>query len=374
MSDQILVAFAGGGTGGHLYPALAVVEWLRQHHPGVRFHFWCTQRPIDADILSRAGITFSTQPIQPLRLEPSGLLRFYRTWRTSKAMCRESFRRDRPAVVVGTGGYGSGPAVRTAQRLGIATALLNPDAIPGKANRYLASGVDAVFVQWPESSRYFRSRVNVVATGCPIREGFCRSAPLAGHAAFGLDPARKTLLVTGASSGARTINDALCEIASDLAQLVDWQVLHISGSDDQERMVLVYAQAGVSAQVVAYTHEMPAALRIAGLALARSGAVTLAELTATATPAALMPYPYHGDQHQTANARMLTARGQAIMVPDAMDPQINAALLRRVLLPLMSNPERLAVMRAAARAAVGPNPTQAVAEQVLSLAGRTSGG
>lgn len=368
MSASPLFVFAGGGTGGHLYPALALIEWLRKDQPNLRFQFWCTQRRIDAEILGHADVAFVTQPVQPIVLRPRPLVLFYRAWRASTALCRERFEADRPAVVVGTGGYGSGPAVHMAHALRIPTALLNPDAAPGRANRYLAGKVDAIYAQWPETAGHFRASAKVIASGCPVRKEFHSPPDGSEHGLFGLDSRRQTLLVTGASSGARSINDAFAELAPDLSQLVGWQLLHLSGQEDAERLRQAYSQARVRAVVLPYTHQMAAALKITSLAVARSGAVSLAELAATATPAILMPYPYHRDMHQIANAQMLAARGAALVVPDAKDPAANAAALRRVLLPLMRDAQRLQNLRSSARRHAGPNPTQAIAEHLLQLA------
>ncbi len=148
-----LIVFAGGGTGGHLYPALAIIEWFRDHHPNVRFEFLCTERPIDAQILSKWNVPFTSQPVQPLGLNPRSAIQFLRAWRKSMKLCNDRFSRESPAVVVGAGGFGSGPAVKAALKRGIPTALLNPDAIPGRANRYLGRRVRAIYAQWAPRER-----------------------------------------------------------------------------------------------------------------------------------------------------------------------------------------------------------------------------
>ena len=366
------IVFAGGGTGGHLYPALAIIEWFRDHHPDVRFEFLCTERPIDAQILSKWNVPFTTQPVQPLGLRPRIAIRFLRAWRQSMKLCNDRFNRESPAVVVGAGGFGSGPAVKAALKQGIPTALLNPDAIPGRANRYLGRKVSAIYAQWDSTAACFPASATVIATGCPVRKEFRDPGSGTEHALFGLDPALKTLLITGASSGARTINEAVMELASDVAQIDGWQLLHISGELDAKRLEEVYESAQVRASVVPFTHEMAAALRIADLVLARAGAVTLAELAATATPAVLMPYPFHKDDHQTANAEMLVRQGSAIRVADLKSATANADQLRTELLPLMRRSDLLAGMAAKAKQSDAGNAARTISEHLLKLAARAA--
>lgn len=367
-----LIVFAGGGTGGHLYPALAIIEWFREHHPDMRFEFLCTERPIDAQILSKWNVPFTTQPVKPLGLNPRSAIRFLRAWRKSMKLCTDLFSRESPAVVVGAGGFGSGPAVKAALKQGIPTALLNPDAIPGRANRYLGRHVNVIYAQWNDTASCFPASATVIATGCPVRKEFCDPGSGTEHALFGLDPALKTLLITGASSGARTINEAVMDLASDLAQVDGWQILHISGELDAKRLEDVYEVARVRASVVPFTHEMAAALRIANLALARAGAVTLAELAATSTPAVLMPYPFHKDDHQTANAEMLVRQGSAIRLADLKSATANAARLRTELLPLMRRPDLLAGMATKAKQSGAGDAARAISEHLLTLAATAS--
>ncbi len=363
-----LIVFAGGGTGGHLYPALAIIEWFRDHRPDVRFEFLCTERPIDTQILSKWNVPFTTQPVKPLGLRPRSALRFLQAWRKSMRLCVDRFKREAPAVVVGAGGFGSGPAVKAALKRGIPTALLNPDAIPGRANRYLGRQVRAIYAQWEGTAACFPASATVIATGCPVRKEFRTHELGTEHALFGLDPALKTLLITGASSGARTINEAVMEFASSLAEVDGWQVLHISGDLDAKRLEDAYERARVRASVVPFTHEMAAALRIANLVLARAGAVTLAELVTTGTPAVLMPYPFHKDDHQTANAEMLVRQGSAIRLTDLKSATANAAQLRSKLLPLIRRPDLLAGMAANAEQSGAGDAARSISEHLLRLA------
>ncbi|MBN1510882.1 MAG: UDP-N-acetylglucosamine--N-acetylmuramyl-(pentapeptide) pyrophosphoryl-undecaprenol N-acetylglucosamine transferase [Phycisphaerae bacterium] len=369
MGKTPLFVFAGGGTGGHLYPPLAVASAIRERLPASRIAFYCTHRSIDRRILESTGFEVIPQDVQALRIgKPWTYPSFVAAWIAARRACRRAFQEDRPAMVLGTGGFASGPPVVEAHRAGIPTALLNPDVIPGRANRYLASRSDAVFVQWDESIPWFRGHPCVRVTGCPVREDFRRAERAAGIAVFGLRPERKTLLVTGASLGARTINEAVVALRDELAMQAGWQILHISGTADHESVAAAYSDHPLVSKVVAFTDRMADALAAADLVVARAGASSLAEITALGRPAVLMPYPHHRDRHQEANASVLTQRGAARLVRDQANARENAGALGRELLQLMGDASALARMAEAARRLGQPDAAEVVAEAVLGLA------
>ncbi len=367
MSTTPLIVFAGGGTGGHLYPALAVIEWMREHHSNIRFEFLCTNRPVDAQILTHWDLPFEAQSVRPIRMNPRHWPGFIYFWFQSTRLCRQRFAQNRPAVVVGTGGFGSGPAVQIAHKMKIPIVLLNPDAIPGRANKYLGRMADVICAQWKESLPYFLRTDNVKVTGCPVRKTFFTQKNPSDYKTFDLDCDRKTLLITGASLGAGNINRAVVRLIDKIEALGDWQVLHITGGPDEVETRQCYARSHLRSTVVPFTHEMPKGLRCADLAITRAGAVTLAELCATGTPAILMPYPYHRDQHQRANAEVLVRRGAARLVEDVKDAQRNAAALDETLLPLMRNPRQLESMAQCARKLGGSDAAETVSRQILSF-------
>ncbi len=329
-------AFAGGGTGGHLFPGLAVAAALRRLEPAARITFFTTSRPLDRELLSRTDYVQIPQDVRPLSLRPWRWPGFWFAWRQSLAEARRRFDRDPPAAVLGLGGYAAGPPVVVAAQLGIRSAILNPDLIPGRANRYLAARVDCVAAQWPGTQRFLPRRATLRVTGCPIRAEFATATRARGLEIFSLDPDRRVLLVTGASQGARSINEAVrLAWPRFLAERPEWQLLHLAGAADAEPLESAYAAAGAPARVLAFTHDMPAALAAADLVISRAGASTLAEITALGKPAILMPYPFHRDRHQHANAGVLVEAGAAVMVEDLRDGAANAE-------PLLAAMHRLA--------------------------------
>ncbi len=358
--------FAGGGTGGHLYPGLAVADAVRALCPDARITFFTTTRPLDRQLLEPTPYGQVPQPVQPFTWHPLGLPGFLLAWHRSVAAATEYLRRNRVKAVLGLGGYAAGPAVIAAHRLKIWVTILNPDAVPGRANRYLARRADLVVLQWDVSRAHFPPRTYCQTLGCPIRAGFASADGAAGRRHFGLSPDRPTLVVTGASQGARTVNRVLMRVwPAFWKRHPEWQLLHLTGAADEAEVRAAYERAEVPAQVIPFTHEMPLALAAADLVVSRAGASTLAELTALGRPAILLPYPYHRDRHQHANATVLAERGAALVIEDRIDPEQNEAPLRAALEDLTA-PAVRRQMAAAARALGRPRAAEDVAAWLLS--------
>ena len=377
--------FAGGGTGGHLFPGLAVADALRRLEPDAKTTFFTTTRPLDRELLERTPHEQIQQPVRPLAMKPWALPGFWLAWRRSVSAAREFLREKQPRAVLGLGGYAAGPPVVAARSLGIRTAILNPDAIPGRANRYLARHADVVVLQWEVSRRCFAPETDCRALGCPIRADFAEADAAEGRRRFGLDPERPVLLVTGASQGARTVNEAMCVVWPEFSRThPQWQLLHLTGPAGEEAARAAYAQlacptteqapgstnppgsgvarSGVarpceapttaklrltvppSTMVMAFTHEMAWAIAAADAVVSRAGASTLAELTALGKPSVLLPYPYHRDRHQHANAQVLVDAGAAMLVEDRLSPGENRG-------PVLAALERLADENARGRMA-----------------------
>lgn len=351
---QRIYIFAGGGTGGHLYPGLAVAQELVRLEPEAKIVFACSSRAIDARILEPTPYSIVIQPVLPLPAKPSAAWPFIKGWIMSLAQARDMIRDLAPSAVLGLGGFAAGPVVRQAARAGVPTALLNPDAVPGKANQYLARRVRAIFTQFAQTTAHFRPNLQskVRAVGCPIRTEIVNGSREDALKLFDLRGDRKTLLVLGGSLGAASINAAIAALATDLGALADrWQLLHVTGPAGTADAAPAGPPVpeGLTVRRLEYCNRMDLAYAAADLAICRSGAVTVAELAATGTPAILMPYPFHKDQQQKLNASALAAAGAAIVCEDAKDAQSNAQALRKSLLPLMQDPSALDRMRQSAR-------------------------
>jgi len=360
--------FAGGGTGGHLYPGLAVAEALRTLDPDAKIIFACSRREIDRAILHPLGYTVLPQPILPFPRRVTGLWRFWRAWRASLKLARQCIAREQPRAVLGLGGFAAGAMVRTAARLGVPTALLNPDAVPGRANAYLARRVGAIFTQFDSTAACFPSRVRsrVRCVGCPVRAELITGRREEAIEHFHLDAGKKTLLVFGGSTLAASLTDAVVALAKDLGALAEaWQVILIVGAERQAEMETVLREAGVAGAIPTYCERMDLAYAAADVALCRGGAGTMAELSATGAPAVVMPYPHHKDRQQYRNAAYLVDAGGAKLVEDHCDTTKNAAALRADLLPILQQPSRLDEMRRCARASSKPAAARDVAEWLM---------
>ncbi|MBK8915683.1 MAG: UDP-N-acetylglucosamine--N-acetylmuramyl-(pentapeptide) pyrophosphoryl-undecaprenol N-acetylglucosamine transferase [Phycisphaerales bacterium] len=344
--------FAGGGTGGHLFPGIAVADALRSLHPQAQITFMTTGRDLDRALLDRAGYERIPQVVRPFSTRPWHWPGFYLAWRRSIAAARVMMRSRPPTAVLGLGGYAAGPPVMAAARMGIRTAILNPDALPGRANRVLSRVAQAVFTQWEVSRDHLAHPERCRAVGCPIRAEFLGAAPerSAARAALGLDPGRRLLLVTGASQGAQSINDAMVEIwPTFAAEHPEWQVLHLSGMTHETALRDAYSRCGATATVWGFTHDMRTALAASDVVVSRAGASTLAELTAVGRASILLPYPYHRDRHQHANADVLMQAGAALLLEDSRSASENAGPLLAALRLLTDAGVREGMERAAAQ-------------------------
>ncbi len=370
--------FAGGGTGGHLYPALAVTDALRKRDPQSDITFYCTPRPIDAKVLAQAGVEAIPQRVRPLPRRPWQIPGFLYHWWNSVRTCRQAFVRRRPVAVLGAGGYASGPPVHAALKMGIPTFILNPDAVPGRANRHMAArpGIHAVFAQWEVTLNYFPPSAPVEVIGCPVRGQFRGNLDRAKVLrSFGLRTDQPTLLVTGASQGARTINEALLLLVNKVAA-ANWQILHLSGTADQERVQQAYIkvrdtqQSNFTFSVLPFTSKMPGAMAAADLIISRAGASTLAEIQVAGLPSVLLPYPYHRDQHQRHNAQVLADAGAAVLMNDAQNSAANAETLTPILDDLLYNPHKREKMSQAARKIAHPDAADNIARRLAEQADR----
>ncbi len=362
--------FAGGGTGGHIYPALAVAEQIVACRPQAHIHFLCSMRPIDKRILDTTGFAYTALPATGLYFDPKRLLRFFSTFRQSYKQARAIIGGRSKAVVIGAGGFVAAPVCLAGHRQGFPVALVNIDIVAGRANRLSARWADEVFLQFEEAGRRLggrRVRVNVV--GCPLRSGFGRPEPERAAREIGLEAGKKVLLVTGASSGSSNINQAIGLLLARLARFADgWQIVHLTGLDNCEAIAAHYEGVRISHKVLDYYDRMADLLAAADLVIGRSGAVSVAEYAVAGVPSICLPYPYHKDRHQYLNAGKLVEAGAAVIVDDVPAAQDRANRLWEKLEGLMTDNERRARMAEACRQVARPHAARDVAQRLLALA------
>ena len=362
MSGPIYL-FAGGGTGGHLYPGLAVAEQVSRMNEDARVVFVCSGRVLDRRILDLTEYAVVAQPVRPLPRSLRGWSKFTGSWHASSLLVRDLIRDLRPAAVLGLGGFAAVPAVRRAARDRIRTAILNPDSVPGISNRYLAKYTFAIFTQFDSTSQRFKRRFaeKVRSVGCPIRSAMLGASRAEAIEYFHLRAGLSTLLVLGGSSGAESINETVGQLGRGLDSVsAGWQMIHITGADPVERTEATAPQK-MEVCRLEYCDRMDLAYAAADIVLGRAGAVTVAEISATATPAVLMPYPHHRDDHQRLNAAELAAAGAAVIVEDVSDARSNARRAGDVIFPLLKHSATLEQMSQAASRLARPDAAKKVA-------------
>ena len=355
-----------------MYPGLAVAGALRELAGEVEVLFLCTERAIDREILEKNGWSYQAQPVGPLPSpkRPWRAWDFLRRWRGSVRMCRGIMKERRPAAVLGLGGFASGPALKAAAQEGIATGMLNPDAVPGIANRYCRRFAEKIFVQWEKSREFFGKEAGkCVVTGCPIRKEFEeRKAQSAER------QEKKVLVIMGGSQGGRNVNKAVVHwlTGKDFEKtgpgrgLGDWEIVHVTGETDREWVGGQYRENRRDVEVIGFTHEMPKLLSETDLVVSRAGASSLAELTALGVPSILIPYPYHTDQHQLRNAEVLAGVEAAQIVIDRCDEERTAGELNEAMQVILRQEGTLEKMAAAARELGRPAAARQVAKELLS--------
>jgi UDP-N-acetylglucosamine--N-acetylmuramyl-(pentapeptide) pyrophosphoryl-undecaprenol N-acetylglucosamine transferase len=363
--------FAGGGTGGHIYPATAVAAAIRKQDPAAAIHFFCSSRAIDAKILKEEGYDFTPLPAMPFSARPDRFLKFVAMYFKSVGQTKGIMGGKRPAVMVGIGGFASAPAVMAAKKLGVPVAVLNVDIVPGKANKVMARKARKVFVQWEDTAKYLGgTSAEIVACGCPLRGGFGQADREMVLKKLGLDTGKKTLLITGGSSGAQNVNRAVGACVSKMAKFAsEWQVVHITGpgiADVQK----AYEGARIANKVLEYYHQMPELMSSVDIVVGRAGAVSVAEYAAAGVPAVMLPYPYHKDQHQRLNGQKLVDADGGVLVEDRPDePARTAEEVWEWLEILMADGRKLARMAAGAKSMARPQAAAEIARELAKMAG-----
>jgi UDP-N-acetylglucosamine--N-acetylmuramyl-(pentapeptide) pyrophosphoryl-undecaprenol N-acetylglucosamine transferase len=364
MTDRRVYLFAGGGSGGHISPGLAIAERLVERQPDTGVVFACSSREIDRIMLRESGVSFETLPAAPLTLHPRGLSRFVRGYVRSRNAAIGLMKSRGVSHVVALGGFVSAPVVAAAARLRIHSTLVNLDDPPGKANRWIARRCTQVLSAVRVSRRPGFARE---VTGMPIRRhAMAPGPPEDCRRRLGLDPDAPTLLVTGASQGARSINTLVTSLAGDEPALFDgWQVVHLSGRSERDKVERAWADAGIRAWVRPFVHEMGPVWGSADLAVSRAGASSVAEAWANHVPTVFMPYPWHRDRHQERNARPMADAGGAVIERDHVDVAANLAGVGRTLRALMLDAAGRQAMRQRLRDQPAPDGADNAARMLM---------
>jgi UDP-N-acetylglucosamine--N-acetylmuramyl-(pentapeptide) pyrophosphoryl-undecaprenol N-acetylglucosamine transferase len=357
------VAIACGGTGGHLFPGVAVAAQLRQCRCAVTL--LVSPKQVDQEaVKGLSGVEVITLPAVGLERGRVGL--FCRRFAQSYCAARRVFRERPPKAVLAMGGFTSAPPILAARRMGCRTFLHESNTVPGRANRWLSWIVQRSFLGFPSAAGGLHCR-NVTVTGTPVRPEFRSVDPGPCRTALGLDAERPVVLVVGGSQGASAINDLVSSTLPLLAKTApEWQWIHATGHRDLEKVRQVYAALQITAIVHPFFREMEVVLGAASAAVSRAGASSLAELAAVRLPAILVPYPSATDNHQWHNAQALAASGAARLLEQG---QATAEVLAEVLLLLVRSAAERAKVQAALARWHAPLAAEQIAEVIMAEAG-----
>lgn len=351
------VLFAGGGTGGHVFMAIALAQEIKRCDPGCEVLFVGTRQGLEARLVEPHGFRLETVNI--------GGLNQVRITKALFTLSRLPFtvvqgarivRRFSPSIIVGVGGYSSGPVVLGGKLAGFPSIVIEPNAYPGLANRLLARWVDGAAIAFEEAAGRFGAKARL--TGIPIRREFFS---VAGTIA---DQGALRLLVFGGSQGSRPINTLMCEAIKYLPE-DRVEIVHQTGKLDLERVKTAYAAVGRQAKVVDFIHDMPGVFGETDLIISRAGASTVAELTAAARPSILIPFPEAADDHQRRNALALEKRHAAVVLEQG---KITGKDLAEMVLKLEANREELRRMAAASRQLARPDSVKQILELMYEVA------
>ncbi len=306
------IVIAGGGTGGHLFPGIAIAEEFLKRDDKTKVIFIGTQRGIESRLLGQLGYELREIDIEGVKGRGiKALVKVVYQIPKSLWQSRRILRQFCPDIVVGVGGYASGPAVLTAHFMGIPTAIAEQNAIPGTTNRILAKFADAIFITYEQSKACF-PQTKVIFSGNPVRVSLAVKSVRAKK-----ERTYRQLLIFGGSQGAEAINKGVMDMLPQLQGMKDKvRILHQTGSRQVEEMQKAYEQFGIQAEVKSFIVGMADAYADADLIICRAGATSLAEITAAGKAAVLIPYPWAADDHQLKNAQALAAEGAAVMIPE----------------------------------------------------------
>ncbi len=342
------VVVTGGGTGGHVYPALAIARALKEDNPENEVLYLGTPRGLEADVVPRAGIPFKAIESRGLLgMGPRAVLRGVLAAGKGLGQALQILRGFRPDVVVGTGGYVSGPVVLAGYLLGVPVVLQEQNVLPGMTNRLMARVARYVLIPHEEAARHFPRRARVRVTGNPVRKEILTASRDEARSRLGLAEDELFLVVFGGSGGAESIAQAVLSALPRLARWEGLRVLFVTGKRYYQEARRRLEEAGIAEEIVGkiqiepYVYDIEWAYAAADLVISRAGALSLAEITARGLPAIIIPSPNVANNHQEYNARVLDQAGAAVVIRDA---DLDGEVLLDVLKDLVADPERRRVM------------------------------
>lgn len=359
--------FSGGGTGGHLFPGIAVAQELKRRFPSAEIVFVGSERAIESSIVAESGFEHQTLPVQPLSILRTNPIRFL--WRNVQACLAASrlLHQLRPTAVIGLGGFASAPVVWAASRQKIPVILLEQNVIAGRATRWLSRYASTVCLSFDETGSQIKCRGKVVVTGTPVRTQISdlHSFDVIQSSPRTTEQGKRQLLVLGGSQGADSLNDAVLAAVTELRSLFDgWEIVHQTGPRQVTAVRQAYENLGISAVVEPFFSDMPARYAAASIVISRAGATTLAELACVGVPMILVPFPHAADNHQAANAQVFVDRGAATLIAHQESIEQTGQQLAAALQQLMADTDLCERMGRACCQLARPTATDKVANLI----------
>ena len=358
------IIFSGGGTGGHIYPALTLIDTIKNKLPDTNFLYVGTEKGMESDIVPKTGINFSAMKLEGGLERHFTLENFKRAADAIFSIKRAGKIIDefKPDVVVGTGGYVCGPILLAASLKNIPTLIQEQNAVAGITNKILSKFVTKIAVGSKLALKNFPA-AKTVYTGNPIRAEVLTGKREDGLREFNFSDDKPVILISGGSRGARSINLAMIDVLKH-ADNFNAQFLHVTGKGEFDSVTEKLGKVPPNVKVVPYLYNMPTAMAMADLAIFRAGATGLAELTARGVPAILIPYPYAAENHQEFNAMELVKVGAAKMI---LNKDLTSEILTAQIDELIKSPSTLKEMAAASLSIGRPQAASEIADLILSL-------
>lgn len=340
----------GGGTGGHIYPAISIAEAFKKKNKNTKLLYVGRKQGLESELVPKLGMDFKPISIEYRKRGIFGLINHVRSLISSLFEARRIIKDYNPDIIVGTGGYVSGPVMFVGALMGVKTAVHEANAFPGRANKMLSKYVDKVMISFEESAAAFKDQDKVVLTGNPVRQDFYGLDRTVCRKEVGVKDDEFLILSVGGSGGAKKINDVMIEIMSKVSGNSKYKVIHVTGKTYYERLMKQLQDMRVTfednIQIVPYVYNMPEHMGAADMMITRTGASTLAEISITGTPAILVPSPNVKDNHQEYNARSMEKMGAGIVM---LEDELNVNHLLDTLNDHIEHPEKLDSIRESCR-------------------------
>lgn len=359
------VIISGGGTGGHIYPAIAIANKIREKEPNARILFIGTEKGLESEIVPKAGYPIETITVSYLRrkislhnIKSAGML-LKGLWQA-----RNIIKKFKPDIVIGTGGFVCGPVVFMAAKMKIKTMIHEQNVFPGITNKILGNYVDKIAISFEEASKYFKYTNKLVLTGNPIREDFLRVSTSEAMKRYGTT--KPMVLIVGGSGGSSSINKAVIEMMMKF-QNYDFEILLVTGKRHYHDVMHHISQNKVllrNNKIMEYIDDMPYALKACDLIICSAGAITITEINAVGKPSILIPKAYTAENHQEYNAMALQKRGAASVIKEG---ELNGDCLYKSIIDILDNEEKMRTMERASKKAAIVNATDKIYDEIVSL-------